>query len=163
MSAFLSIFCTWQFILLCFGISAVCFVVRTLVEYFWLDNPNLIGNKNSRFWETFLLLFPVFLGFVFPLFAKGFVFPDQIKDVYSRFLFSASSGLAAPTIYRVIRAMLWVQAGQAAPILNVAPSPISNITNNVIMPPAPTPSPDLSVQSVQTVDDISQDSPEPKI
>lgn len=149
MNELLSIFATWQFILLCTGISAFCFFVRTIIESMILNNPNMPGNSKSKFWrDVFLVLLPVVCGFVFPLFAKTFIYPVALTDIYSKFLFSSSAGLIAPTAYRVIKALLWKNVSDSAPeVVNQFP-----VLNNLQNEPTST---------VPTADDINPD--EPKI
>lgn len=143
MNEFLAVFLTWQFVLLCLGIAAVTFLVRTLVEYFVLDNPNMPGNSKSRFWrDVFLVMFPVILGIAFPWIGKSFPYPLQIHDPYSKILFCSVAGFFSPTLYRVIKAMLWKE---------VSPDPqpsVFPVVNQVVVPGINAP---------------SQDPPEPKV
>ena len=44
----LSTFTSWQFMFLTLGIAAITFVLRKLIEYFILENPNLPGDKKSK-------------------------------------------------------------------------------------------------------------------
>lgn len=105
---FLSIFITWQFVLLCMSISAVTFFIRTIIEFTILDNPKMPGNSRSKFWrDCFLVLLPIVLGFLFPILGKTFPYPNQIVEPYSKFLFTSAAGLISPTLYRVIKALLW--------------------------------------------------------
>jgi len=150
MNELLSIFFTWQFLLLSVGISAITFVIRTGIEYFILDNPKMPGNSKSNFWRNFVLvILPIGLGFVFAKIGVSFPYPDAIHDPYSKFLFSSSAGLLSPTLYRVIKAMLWNSASQtnintnnydptAQPTV-VVPSPIPTVnpTNPIAVPPSP--------------------------
>lgn len=116
MNELLSIYLNWQFIVLCVGISAICFIVRTIVEYAILNNPNLPGDSKNKFWrDVFLVLFPVLCGMAFPFIAKTFPYPAVVTETYSKFLFSASAGLLSPTAYRVIKALLWKNVSETAP------------------------------------------------
>ena len=142
MTELFALFFTWQFLLLCVGISAIWFVIRTLVESLILENPHLPGSKTAKIWQDVIVLIgPVILGMIFPIFAKKFVYPVELTDNYSKFLFAASAGLAAPTIYRVMRAYLWSQTGQQAQLPNV--TSVANITNNVVIPVNPITSDDI--------------------
>jgi hypothetical protein len=116
MNDLLSIFITWQFLVLCVGIAAVTFVFRTTIEYFILNNPRMPGNSHSRFWRDFILvIFPIFVGVLFAFVAKSFPYPQAIYEPYARILFTASAGLLSPTAYRVIKALLWRNAGGEQP------------------------------------------------
>lgn len=112
MNDVLSIFITWQFLVLCIGITAITAVIRTVVEYTILNNPKMPGNSNSKFWrDFFLVLLPIGLGVGFTWVGKTFPYPSVIVEPYSRFLFTSSAGLLSPTLYRVIKAMFWKTAG----------------------------------------------------
>lgn len=135
MQEFLSIFMTWQFVLLCFSICAVVFMARKIVEYFILNNPKMPGDSQSAFWRDFVLvIMPIVLGGSFPFVAKSFTFPDVLHDSYSKFMFGLSAGLFGPILYRIIKAFLWKKAnigsddGMAAPI--VVQNPLVNSPNN---------------------------------
>ena len=122
MDEFLSIFVTWQFLILCIGISAATFIIRTIIEFFILNNPKLPGNSQSRFWrDLVLVLLPLVLGIVFDFVAKSFPYPDAIVDPYSKFLICISAGLLSTTVYRVIRALLWQKVGITDPEIPVIP------------------------------------------
>lgn len=109
---FLAIFISWQFLLLCVSIAAVTFIIRTLTEYLVLDNPKLPGNSKAKAWrDGALVLLPVFLGILFPFVAKTFTYPEVLVEPYSKFLFCLAAGLLSPTLYRVIKAQLWKNAG----------------------------------------------------
>lgn len=108
MNELLSIYLTWQFVVLCGGIAAITFLIRTTIEYFILNNPRLPGNSQSRFWRDFaLVILPILLGILFAIFGKSFPYPTPLNEPYSKFLFSSSAGLLSPTLYRVIKALLW--------------------------------------------------------
>jgi hypothetical protein len=129
MNEFLAVFLTWQFLVLCVGIAAITFVIRTLVEYFILNNPKMPGNSSSRFWrDVALVILPILLGIVFPLIGRDFPYPLAIVDSSSKFLFSSSAGLLSPTLYRVIKALLWKNVSETAPQV-VEQYPIINIVN----------------------------------
>lgn len=139
MNELLSIFLTWQFLLLCIGFAALTFLVRVVIEFSVLNNPKLPGNSQSKVWrEGFLVLFPVILGFVFPWVGKSFSYPIVLVDPYSKFMFSASAGLLSPIAYRVIKAALWktVDSGQSS---DPTPPPFAGIINNIQTSTAPPP------------------------
>lgn len=116
MNELLSIFITWQFLVLCIGIAAITFVFRTTIEYFILNNPRMPGNSKSRFWRDFVLvIFPIVVGVLFAFVGKSFPYPQAIYEPYARVLFTASAGLLSPTAYRVIKALLWRNAGGQDP------------------------------------------------
>jgi hypothetical protein len=157
MNEFLSIFLNWQFLVLCGGIAAVTFVIRTTVEFAILDNPHMPGSRESRFWREFVLvILPIVLGFIFPVIARSFTYPDVIHDIYSKFLFSASAGLLSPTLYRVIKALMWKNVGDTQPLAPLPPLPVLPVPviQNVIN--APPPVPELPVVE-------NQDPPEPQL
>lgn len=123
MTEFLSIFITWQFLVLCVGIAAITFVIRTTIEFFILNNPRMPGNSQSKFWrEFFLVILPIVLGFLFAIFGNSFPYPEPILDPYSKFLFGSAAGLLSPTLYRVIKALFWKTAG-GEPIMPQPPFP----------------------------------------
>jgi len=139
MTEFLSIFLTWQFLVLCVGIAAITFVIRTIIEYFILNNPRMPGNSQSRFWRDLaLVILPIGLGILFAVFGKSFPYPEAISEPYSKFLFSSSAGLLSPTLYRVIKALFWKPTGID---YNPIPYPVYNPQINPVYPVNPTPNP----------------------
>lgn len=133
MDTLISIFVTWQFVILTIGIAAMTMLFRTFIEYFWLDNPRLPGNSKSKIWrEGVLTTFPIFMGILFAIFGKSFPYPEAINEPYSRFLFGSSAGLLSPTLYRVLKAFLWKNAG-IDPSSPPFPPPV--------FPPVPPPTP----------------------
>lgn len=137
MNEFLSIFLTWQFVLLALGISAITYVIRTIIEYCVLNNPKMPGNSASRFWRDFVLvLLPVALGMIFPLVGKSFPYPQIIHEAYSRFLFGSTAGLLSPILYRVIKAMLWRNASSNQPPPYFPGFPVSPSNDTPILPKA---------------------------
>lgn len=133
MDAVLSIFVTWQFLVLCIGITAITFIFRTTIEYFILNNPKMPGSSGSRFWTDLALpLFPIIVGMIFVFIAKSFPYPSVMTEEYSKFLFSISAGLLSPTLYRVIKALLWKDVNNGIPSTssynppNTFPAPYSS-------------------------------------
>jgi hypothetical protein len=170
MIEFLSIFATWQFLVLCLGIAAVTFVFRTTIEYAILNNPSMPGNSHSRFWRDFILvIFPVILGVVFAFTGKSFPYPEAIYEPYSRLLFSASAGLLSPTAYRVIKALFWRHAGQEPQVQNpYGPVFPQNPFQNPVFPQNPFQNPIFPQNSVTptdqpSADDSGTDPSEPKV
>ena len=168
MNELLSIFITWQFLVLCLGIAAVTFVFRTTIEYAILNNPKMPGNSHSRFWRDFILvIFPVILGVVFAFAGKSFPYPEAIYEPYGRLLFSASAGLLSPTAYRVIKALFWRNAGQDPPnpqpynpYFPSNPFPQNPIfPQNSIFPQNPV----IPGMDQSTADDSNRDPSEPKL
>ena len=183
MNEFLAIFITWQFLVLCLGIAAVTFIVRTIVEFAILNNPRMPGNSSSRLWrDVILVILPILLGILFFFVGKSFAYPTAITESYGKFLFSAVAGLLSPTLYRVIKAMLWNQANinptpspytpnfppnpSPFPLFpptndpNIFPpvnSPIQNVNVNVNAPPT------APINPEQAPSDLNQDLVEPKI
>lgn len=179
MNEFLSIFITWQFLVLCIGIAAVTFVIRTIIEFAILDNPHMPGNRASKFWrEVVLVILPIVLGVVFAAVGKSFPYPAVISEAYSKFLFSASAGLLSPTLYRVIRALLWKNTTGEQPMPPFQPIPgLPAVDPNVIAGMVPNipnvfpvvdsttinPNQSVTVNLVQpTSDDLNKEPGEPE-
>lgn len=143
MNEFLSIFITWQFLVLCIGIAAITFVLRTIIEFAVLDNPHMPGSRASSFWrDVVLVILPIILGMIFAVVGKSFPYPEVLSESYSKFLFSASAGLLSPTLYRVIRALLWKNTTGEQPMPPFQPIPgfppvDPNVIANLIVPQAP--------------------------
>ncbi len=151
MNEFLSIFLTWQFLVLCVGIAAITFVIRTLIEYMILNNPKMPGTSQSRFWRDFVLVvLPIVLGMLFPFVSSDLSYPALVQDNASKFLFSASAGLLSPTLYRVIKALLWKNVSENSPQI-VQQFPVLNNLQNQ----------DAPIQNQNTADD--QNPQEPKV
>jgi len=167
MNEFLSIFITWQFLVLCIGIAAVTFVFRTIIEFVILDNPRMPGNRTSKFWrDVVLVILPILLGATFAIVDTSFPYPAVISESYSKFLFSSSAGLLSPTLYRVIKALLW----KNTTVVNDRPAPFYFPTDpnvQVIDPVTQTDPITGLVQSVivnikpPTADDVNKEPSEP--
>lgn len=165
MNEFLSIFITWQFLVLCVGITAITFIFKTIIEYSILNNPNMPGNSRSRFWRDLVLpLLPIILGVLFAIFAKSFPYPAVMTEIYSKFLFGISAGLLSPTLYRVIRAMLWKNVGNNDTPISPFPQPVFPTNTTEVNPTDTNPVSPTSQSEINSAGSGSDsDSSEPKI
>ena len=110
---------SWQFLLFCLGIAAVTFVIRKIVEYFILDNPNLPGNRASKLWRELLLpIGPVVGGALLGLIASKYPFPEGINSASGRVIFGLVAGLLSGLVYRVLTGMLKNTVQSASNALN---------------------------------------------
>ena len=102
----IAIFFTWNFIILSLAIAAAVFVVRKIIEFVILDNPNMPGNRSSKFWtQLFLPTLPIFVGLMLG-FVKSYPYPDGINSLSGRIAFGIVAGLLSTTVYRVLYGLL---------------------------------------------------------
>lgn len=143
MSEMLSIFVTWQFILLCIGISTATFFFRKLIDFFILENPKVPANKHSRMWRELILPFtPIIIGIAFGASSLGdeYPYPEALSTWSGKFLFAASAGMLSPIVYRVITSLLrnTIQLpdvggfSPSVPPINIAPPQNLNIIGGTI-------------------------------
>ena len=108
MDELLKILFSWNFIVFCLGLAGITFVLRTLIEYFILNNPKLPGNKNSPIWGSLILpIAPVVFGALAGYFAQNYPYPEGLSaSQYGRVSFGLVAGLLSGLIYRVIAEFL---------------------------------------------------------
>src|SRR5271154_6448101 len=109
MNAILAIILSYQFIFLALGLAIITYVIRTIIDYAILDNPNLPGTKNSRIWRSLILpLMPIAIGagssFFFHKYA--YTFPDGVNTTSAQFIFCLAAGALSSVVFRVIKELL---------------------------------------------------------
>lgn len=96
----LSVFLTWQFILMSLTMAAITYFVRTIVE----NRLDVISNKVWR--DLILPLIPLVAGVLFGLVAAKFPFPEGITSMSGRASFGLVAGLLSANLYSIVKAML---------------------------------------------------------
>lgn len=110
----LSTFTGWQFLFLSTFIAGITLVIRKVIEYYILDNPNLPGDKKSKIWTSLVLpLTPLVIGCLFGWLVSGYPYPDGITHVSARIALGMVAGMLSGSVYRVIKELLVKQAPEA--------------------------------------------------
>lgn len=103
----LSTFTSWQFMFLTLGIAGITFVLRKLIEYFILENPNMPGDKKSKIWTALVLpIAPMVIGLIFGCLVSGYPYPEGITHISARITLGIVAGLLSGSVYRVIKELL---------------------------------------------------------
>lgn len=94
---------SWQFIMFCLMLQALTFIVRKIVDYKMLTDP----NKDYKFWNDLILpILPIILGCVIGFLAKRYPFPEHFSLPSTRIFFGLVAGLLSSMIYKVTWGML---------------------------------------------------------
>ena len=105
MDTILDTILSWQFIIFGVAVSAVMFVIRTIVEY--IMSACKMAVKDSKLWnELFLPILPVIIGTVGAFFFKTYPYPDGLTTNGDRIIFGLVAGLLSTLIYRIGKALL---------------------------------------------------------
>jgi hypothetical protein len=105
---------SWQFIIFGLSISAVIFVIRTIVEY--LMSQYAAIAKESKLWNNLVLpILPIILGGLLGLFFKMFPYPDDLTLKWDRVMFGVVAGLLSTFLYGVIKSLLQQKIGSIVP------------------------------------------------
>lgn len=102
-------FVNWQTLLLCLGICVITFVIRTIVETFWVD------AKTNRFWrELFLPLGAICNGALIGAFAHMFPWPIAgiSESLIAKLFYGAVCGMASGTVYSRFKS--WLKSGNTS-------------------------------------------------
>ena len=84
-----------SFVLFCLAISAVVYMVRTVVEYYLSNNP--VFNKYEKLWKDLILpIAPIIFGLI------GCIF----MHVEHKIQFGLVSGLLSGLVFRVVKSMI---------------------------------------------------------
>lgn len=98
---------SWQFVLLCLGLSAITHVFRLIVQFFILDNPKIPANRTSIFWRSVILpAFPFILGLIIGAFIKNGIYPDGIVVTAARMNLGLVAGLLSGLVYKVVTELI---------------------------------------------------------
>ncbi len=100
----ITILLSWQFVSFSLAISAILFVIKTVVEYIVsLWKP----IQESKLWkELFLPILPVIIGSVGAALLSSFPYPENLTTVSARLVFGLIAGLFSGLIYRIIKALV---------------------------------------------------------
>lgn len=124
---------SWQFILFSLSISAVMFVIKTVVEYL-MDNWT-VAAKESKFWNNLIApILPIVLGGAVGWVFKKFPYPDNLVLKWDRIMFGLVAGLLSTFLYGVIKGLL------AQKISSIIPSTTPTTTTVIVdstSPPVP--------------------------
>jgi hypothetical protein len=135
MDELLRIFLTWQFILYSLSIAGATFIVRRLLEFFVLNNPQLPGNSSSRVWRGIILpFFPLILGTIGGVVVNSFPYPEGLGGSHvGRAMFGMVAGLFSGLLFRVINELLRMKTTSQINYLNNNPNyeVIKNTINNL--------------------------------
>lgn len=104
MDKIFDILLTWQFLMMCIGISGITSTVKTVGEYF-IKQYNL--NKLITAWEELILPnLPVAFGALIGLVAAKYPYPTGIDAVSGRVFFSMAAGMMSGFVYRLLKSLL---------------------------------------------------------
>jgi hypothetical protein len=109
MNAILSMILSWQFVFLALGIAIATYVVRTIIDFYVLDNPSLPGNRNSKFWRSLVLpLLPIGFGLAFAFISNkyAFTYPTGVSTQSSQMLFCLAAGALSTVVFKVVKELL---------------------------------------------------------
>lgn len=91
---------SWQFISFGLAISAILFVLKTVIE-FWKT------IREAKLWkEVFLPILPVIIGSAGAVVLSSYPYPENITTVSARLVFGLIAGLFSGLIYRIIKALI---------------------------------------------------------
>lgn len=94
---------SWQFIMFCLMLQALTFIIRKVVDYKMLTDP----NKDYKLWSSLILpILPIILGCIIALLVKKYPFPAHFDAPATRVFFGLVAGLLSSTIYQVTWGML---------------------------------------------------------
>lgn len=100
MNNLFDIFFTWNFLLLSLSISAIIFVIRTIIESKW----NL---KENNLWNNVIIpISPILIGLLFGIIAIGFPYPVEIVKISGRICFGLVAGLFSGYTFRIMKSLL---------------------------------------------------------
>lgn len=91
----------WQFMLFCLGIASITFILRSVVEHFF------VVAKSMKLWKDLILpIFPVVLGAIVAFSAGSYPYPEGFESDSGRVMFGLVAGLLSGLFYRVIKSLL---------------------------------------------------------
>lgn len=96
----LSILLSYQFIILSLAISAITYVMRNILEFFFQVNEKKLYN------DLLLPCIPIIIGTLIGLISTKFPFPEQIISISARCCFGSVAGLLSAQIYRLVKSQL---------------------------------------------------------
>lgn len=98
----LSTLLSWQFVLLCLAISAIIFVLRTVIDFIIKSL-----NKKISLWDDVILpAAPVVLGGLMGWQMDSFPYPDNLTNKDFRIIFGLVAGFLSASVYRMIKATI---------------------------------------------------------
>jgi|ERR1035437_4665747 hypothetical protein len=116
----------WQFIFFALGISAIVFVIKTVVEYIISNHTS--APKESKLWNKVILpILPIVAGALLALIAKKYPYPEDLPSISGRVAFGLVAGMSATIIYQVFNATL---ANKIAPIMSTVITVFTNRTTS---------------------------------
>ncbi|MCZ2224563.1 MAG: hypothetical protein LC122_13140 [Chitinophagales bacterium] len=99
----LAILFSWQFVLLCLGISAVVYIIRLVVEYLL----QTFHKKESKLWVAVILpALPIFVGLFFGLKINSYPYPEGVSTLGAHSIFGLVAGLLSGLVYKIVKELI---------------------------------------------------------
>jgi hypothetical protein len=120
-------FITWQFILFSLGVMTIVFILRTILQYFFIQ------LQSSRLWNTLVLpVAPILIGGTMARLLKAYPYSTGLTSNLDHILFGAVAGLLSGLIFSVIKGTLGssIQALVSSLGIPIPPSPPTGTTTS---------------------------------
>lgn len=111
-------FWNWQTGLFCFGIGAISFVLRKMIEKAWKGST----TPGSWWEEVGLHALPILVGVGFALAAVGYPFPPGVEGGWVKVFYGLLCGTLSESVYTIGKRVLR-QVGVLGPAQNEALKP----------------------------------------
>jgi hypothetical protein len=100
---------SWHFSLFCLAISAATYVIRTVVDYYFIKFGKVA--KENPFWSKLILpVLPILLGCLGAIVAKQYPFPQEITSFSGRMVFGLCAGLLSGFIFKWVKSVINIKS-----------------------------------------------------
>lgn len=115
-------FLTLQFVLFAIGVSAVVFLIRTMVEYF------LPKAKVTKLWNSLILIIlPITVGGLLGFFLQLYPYPPGFSGIGNHIIYGLGAGSLSSIIWKTLKELL---GGKIQGIIGVLAGNNNVVVNN---------------------------------
>lgn len=115
LSAFLTVFLSWQVVLACLIIYVITYVFRKFMEGYF---PSL--KENVKWKEIYLGILPVFFGILFGLVSFPYPWPAELFSMFNRTMISMVCGMFCGWVYARVKGLIKA-SGVKIPVVGKLP------------------------------------------